>query len=205
MRLESTVIGMDFSDTAIKAARWATDYFAPGTATTLAFVIPPPDQPAFAGHLVPSSAAIEAVAREYADTHMSDLADSLKATVIRREIRVGNPHEEIVKLVKEIHADLVVIGPHGDRPRPRKFLGTTAERIVRTSPVPVLVATNPPAGRPRSHPRPRRRLLDHPASPLVDARPRRHLRRRRDAAPRVEQRDLQPRRIDVVCNGEERR
>ena len=75
MRLESIVIGMDFSDTAIKAARWVTDYFAPGTATTLAFVIPPPDQPAFAGHLVPSSAAIEAVAREYADTHMRDLAD----------------------------------------------------------------------------------------------------------------------------------
>ena len=42
-----------------------------------------------------------------------------------------------------------MIGPHGDRPRPRKFLGTTAERVVRTSPVPVLVATNPPAGRPR--------------------------------------------------------
>src|SRR5262249_29214116 len=46
-------------------------------------------------------------------------------------------------------ADLVVIGPHGDRPRTTKFLGSTADRIVRTAPVSVLVATQPRHHRPK--------------------------------------------------------
>jgi len=65
------------------------------------------------------------------------------------EVRVGKPHEEIANVARERNADLIVIGPHGDRPRRSKFLGTTAERIVRTSVVPVLVATKPPDGAPQ--------------------------------------------------------
>lgn len=149
MRLESIVVGMDFSDAAIKGAAWAADHFAPAAAMTLVHVIAPLDQPAYAGPLVPSSQAFEAVARQYAEQRMSDLADALKTNVVRRDVRVGKPDQEIVRLAKDIDPDLVLIGPHGDRPRPRRFLGTTADRVVRTSSVPVLVATNPPAGRPR--------------------------------------------------------
>lgn len=149
MRLDSMVIATDFSDTAIKSAKWAAEYFAPQAATTLVHVIAPMDQPAFAGHLMPSSESFEAVAREYAEARMADVATSLETGAPRREIRVGKPYKEIIKLAAEIGADLVVVGPHGDRPRPRQFLGTTAERVVRTSTVPVLVATNPPNGRPR--------------------------------------------------------
>ena len=73
----------------------------------------------------------------------------LAPAVVHGEIRVGKPYEEITASAAATGADLVIVGPHSDRPRSRKFLGTTAERVVRTSPVPVLVATNPPAGRPR--------------------------------------------------------
>lgn len=148
MRVESISIGMDFSDTAIEAAKWVVEYFAPTAKATLVHVIPPSDQPAFAGHLIPPAAAIEAVAREYAERQLRRVAGVLAPAIVRTNIRVGNPYEEITTQAAEIGADLVVVGPHGGRPRPRKFLGTTAERIVRTSAVPVLVATNPPDGRP---------------------------------------------------------
>lgn len=148
MRVASITIGMDFSDAAIEAARWAVGHFTPTPAATLVHVIPPPDQPAFAGHLVPPSAAIEAVAREYADTQMRRVAGLLAPAVVSTDIRVGKPYEEIIASATATGASLVVVGPHSDRPRPRKFLGTTAERVVRTSPVPILVATNP-GGRPR--------------------------------------------------------
>ena len=139
---------MDFSNTAIEAARWAVTHVAPTASATLVHVIPPPDAPAFAGNLV-FSAEVEAVAREYAETQMRRVAGLLAPVVVRTDIRVGKPYEEITASATAAGADLVIVGPHSDRPQPRKFLGTTAERVVRTSSVPVLVATNPPAGRPR--------------------------------------------------------
>jgi nucleotide-binding universal stress UspA family protein len=150
MTFDKIVIGMDFSDTAIKAATWASAHFAPKASITLVHVFDPPDQPPFGRHLLPPPGVIEADAREYAATRLHEVATLLSPEEPRCEIRVGKPHEEIVKLEREIGADLVVIGPHGDRPRPSKFLGTTAERIVRTSPAPVLVTTNPLVTRPRN-------------------------------------------------------
>jgi universal stress protein E len=150
MTFDTILIGMDFSDTAIKAAKWASENFAPKATVILVHVFDPPDQPPFGRHLLPAPDVIEAESREFAATHLRDVATSLGVDPTRGEIRVGRPHEEIAKLARDTGASLVVVGPHGDRPRPSKFLGTTAERIVRTSPVPVLVVNNPPAGRPRN-------------------------------------------------------
>jgi nucleotide-binding universal stress UspA family protein len=149
MTHDKIVIAIDFSDTSIKAAKWASGLFAPKAAITLVHVVDPPDQPPFARRLLPAADIVEAEAREYGATHLREVAALLSAAQTRCEIRVGRPHEQITMLAADIGADLVVIGPHGDRPRPTKFLGTTAERVVRTSPVPVLVATNPPVGRPQ--------------------------------------------------------
>lgn len=149
MMYEKIVIAIDFSETSIKAAKWASESFAPKADITLVHVVDPPDQPPFGRHLLPGADVVEAEAREYGATHLREIASFLTAAQPRCEIRVGKPYEQITKLAADIGADLVVIGPHGDRPRPTKFLGTTAERVVRTSPVPVLVATNPPVGQPQ--------------------------------------------------------
>jgi nucleotide-binding universal stress UspA family protein len=146
MRMQSILVAMDLDEPAIVAARWAAEQFAPSANVTLLHVIDPPDRPRFSGALLPEPNEIEDAAREYAATRLRDIASLRLARPARIEIRVGKPHEQVVAVAREIGADLVVIGPHGDRPRPSRFLGTTAERIVRTSPVPVLVGTNPPAG-----------------------------------------------------------
>lgn len=52
--------------------------------------------------------------------------------------RLGYPPAEIVKVAKETGADLIVMGTHGRHGLPRMLLGSVAEKIVRTSPVPVL-------------------------------------------------------------------
>ncbi len=150
MNVERMLIGMDFSEVAIRSAKWASQYFAPDAEIILAHVIELPDRPLFARRALPAEGVIEGAAREYAATHLREVATFLTSRTARREIRVGKPHEGMAGLVRETHADLVVIGPHDDRPRPSKFLGTTAERVVRTSQVPVLVAGSPPAGTPRN-------------------------------------------------------
>jgi nucleotide-binding universal stress UspA family protein len=142
------LIAVDLSETATTAARWASEHFAPEAELVLLHVIDPPRRPRFADRDLPSDDAIEAMARQYAEGRMQALSTELGARVSRREIRIGKPYEQIAALATEIAADLVVIGPHGDRPRPSPFLGTTAERTARTSPVPVLVVTDPPAGAP---------------------------------------------------------
>ncbi len=55
----------------------------------------------------------------------------------------GTPAECVLETVRRTGADLVVVGTHGRHGLPRAVLGSTAERLVRTSPVPVLVARAP--------------------------------------------------------------
>jgi nucleotide-binding universal stress UspA family protein len=53
----------------------------------------------------------------------------------------GDAWKEICKAAKERGADLVVVGTHGRRGLPRMVLGSVAERVVRTSDVPVLTVS----------------------------------------------------------------
>lgn len=62
---------------------------------------------------------------------------SLASRVVR-STRVGKPVDEILKLVRELGIDLVVMGTHGRGPVGHVLLGSVAERVVRRCPVPVL-------------------------------------------------------------------
>jgi nucleotide-binding universal stress UspA family protein/predicted phosphoribosyltransferase len=72
---------------------------------------------------------------------LQEVAAGLKTE--RREaeaiLRVGEPWKEIVSVAKERRVDLIVIGTHGRRGLARTVLGSVAEKVVRHSPVPVLV------------------------------------------------------------------
>jgi nucleotide-binding universal stress UspA family protein len=149
MQINSIVVGMDFSDAAITGALWASECFAPAR-VNLVHVIDPPDRPRFAQHVLAEPETVVAVAREYAQRRMNEITSLLKGVTPQSEIRIGKAYEQVVAFAREMDADLVVVGPHGNRPRTSGFLGTTAERIVRTSPVSVLVATDPLGGYPRN-------------------------------------------------------
>jgi nucleotide-binding universal stress UspA family protein len=50
----------------------------------------------------------------------------------------GEPGEEILRLAKERHCDLIVMGTHGRTGLGRLLMGSVAERVVRKAPCPVL-------------------------------------------------------------------
>jgi nucleotide-binding universal stress UspA family protein len=50
----------------------------------------------------------------------------------------GAPAPETILAIEQTSADLVIMGTHGRRGVTRMFLGSVAETVVRTSPVPVL-------------------------------------------------------------------
>ncbi|MEI4884363.1 universal stress protein, partial [Klebsiella pneumoniae] len=53
--------------------------------------------------------------------------------------RTGLPAHEIVEAAKELDVDLIVIATHGHTGWKHFAIGSTAERVVRAAPCPVLV------------------------------------------------------------------
>ena len=64
---------------------------------------------------------------------------------IRCLIWEGDPGEAIVEAAAAEAVDLVVVGSHGRRGMDRFVMGSVSEQVVRTSPVPVVVARGPQA------------------------------------------------------------
>jgi nucleotide-binding universal stress UspA family protein len=68
---------------------------------------------------------------------------------LKRQINVeeavvrGRPFVEIIRLAKEKSADLIVMATHSQTGIRHSHLGSTAERVVRKAPCPVMVIRHP--------------------------------------------------------------
>lgn len=58
--------------------------------------------------------------------------------LFEHDLLLGDPAEEIVEFAKRKDADLIVLGTHGNTGLLRVLMGSVAEGVVRSSPVPVL-------------------------------------------------------------------
>lgn len=57
---------------------------------------------------------------------------------VTTEIVIGHADEEILKFAQTVEADLIVMGTHGRKGIEKLFVGSTAEKVVRSSKIPVL-------------------------------------------------------------------
>jgi len=140
MRLERVVIGMDFSTPATAAAAWTARHFTPDAELVLVHAIVVPEVPRFLRDRTPPTDTLIATARLGANQRMREISTSLGTRIIWPEIRVGSAAEQIAEACDEYDADLVVVGAHGVQPGRWGRLGSTAEQLVSTAPVPVLHA-----------------------------------------------------------------
>ncbi|MEO7095508.1 MAG: universal stress protein [Polyangiales bacterium] len=79
---------------------------------------------------------IEEAAQKGLNELVARVAD--RGVTVEHSIRQGSAHEEIVAAAKDLPAQLVVMGTHGRGMIAHALLGSVTERVVRTSPVPVL-------------------------------------------------------------------
>jgi len=89
----------------------------------------------------------------YEEHLLEDLKTSLQKTVARhipKEISVepvvqfGEPADVIVDFVRRHKIDLIVMATHGRTGMNHFFLGSVAEHVIRTTPVPVLIVPGSP-------------------------------------------------------------
>jgi nucleotide-binding universal stress UspA family protein len=85
---------------------------------------------------------LEQSAIETAERRLREFAVGLGD--VRTIVRQGDPASRILALIDELHPVLVVVGTQGRRGLARLVLGSIAEKIVRSSPVPVLSVSAPP-------------------------------------------------------------
>ena len=84
---------------------------------------------------------------EAAQAQVHALADLLRqrhGVAANTHVRTGAVTNELVRIVKELQADLLVCGARGESVVRHLLLGTTAQRILRTTPCPVLVVKQSP-------------------------------------------------------------
>ena len=67
----------------------------------------------------------------------------LKCTSVLLEAQTGPAADLIVRQARKSGADLIVIGTHGRRGLRRLIMGSDAEQVVRSAPVPVMLVRAP--------------------------------------------------------------
>lgn len=63
----------------------------------------------------------------------------LKDLKVSYSVRQKSVHEEVVNVIEEVDADLIIMGSHGSKGLQEFFIGTNTQKVVRNSKVPVMV------------------------------------------------------------------
>ena len=140
-RLKTILVPTDFSNCSMKALQYALPFAKQNSAAiTLLHVIPPPT-PAGAEYGSVDFPAIETNLREGAERELLALAATKVHGAVPTEatVRMGSATTEILRLARELPADLIVIATHGRTGLKHVFLGSVTEHVVRSAPCPVLV------------------------------------------------------------------
>ena len=85
--------------------------------------------------------------REVLDQFVTNIKSAAPVTAFKDEVMVvrGNPVEKILQTSDEQNCDMIVMGTHGQGALADVMLGSTARRVIRRSPKPVLVVRTPEA------------------------------------------------------------
>jgi nucleotide-binding universal stress UspA family protein len=140
MQIRRLLVATDFSPASLKAVQYGVSFAKQfGATVCLLHVV---ETAPFISDLanVPLAMSETEVARS-AQKKLATLAEAEieELVPVDTRVRVGKAFQEIVSAAKELNSDLIIIATHGYTGLKHAFLGSTAERVVRHAPCPVLV------------------------------------------------------------------
>lgn len=103
-------------------------YAAPALTQYVGFHVPPSSIENFVGEIV---AGAEKTMQDFVAEHFGSVKASGKVVN-------GYAAEEILNMVDSVGADLIIMGTHGRKGIDRILFGSVAEKIVKSSPIPVM-------------------------------------------------------------------
>ena len=143
IQLKRVLLPTDFSESArhafTYAASFAVEYDAELYLLHVVEVLPM----GYAGELFP--AAMTQVVDEisgYAKDELAKLTDEALrrgCRTVQQRTGQGKPAAEIIRVAREEAIDMIVLGTHGHGVLNRALFGSTADRLMRKAPCPVLV------------------------------------------------------------------
>lgn len=144
MTASPVVVALDFSPASLTALDWAAERLAAGPLVAV-HAVDVPEPPAFLAPILAPVAPVREAAVDGARARLESLARARPG--LEGIVRVGRASAVVLDVAKERRAAAIVVGPHGERAGLGRLIGSTAGRVARESPCPVVVARDT-AGRP---------------------------------------------------------
>jgi len=141
IQLKTILVPVDFSACGRKATEYALAFAVQFRASImLLHVVEPMVYPE---NYVAVPAATDEINQSLLTSAQQRLASQKEELVqngvqVQTMTRLGRPYLEIAAVAKELPADLIILATHGYTGLKHVFLGSTAERVVRHAPCPVL-------------------------------------------------------------------
>mgnify|MGYP003417062116 FL=1 len=147
--INKVLVPIDFSDYSKSALRYAVNFAKSFNAEIILIyvvepVIYPPD-------FSMGQIALPSITTEWDDRAKDELQKLAKSEIIgavkvKTIIKTGKPFVEIIETAKEENVDLIIIATHGRSGVEHILFGSTAEKVVRKAPCPVLTLREPLKG-----------------------------------------------------------
>ncbi|MBK8947001.1 MAG: universal stress protein [Ignavibacteriae bacterium] len=143
------LVPVDFSNYSKNALRYAVNFSKKfNSKIYLVYVVEPV--------IYPSDFSMGQVTFPVTDTELNERAKEELETLAKEEIgseiqvetiiRTGKPFVEINETARELDIDLIIIATHGHTGMEHLLFGSTAEKVVRKAPCPVLTLREPIKG-----------------------------------------------------------
>ena len=140
INVKKILVPTDFSESSDRAYNYALRFAQQFHAELhVIYVLEPVLSQQFTG--LPEAPTFSGDEIVFAEEKLRVWADSVEAMGVTANIvlRNGPPAHEIVEAAKDLDADLIIIATHGYTGWKHFCIGSTAERVVRAAPCPVLV------------------------------------------------------------------
>lgn len=147
--IKKVLVPIDFSDYSKSALKYAVNFAKSFSAEIILIyvvepVIYPPD-------FSMGQIAIPSMNSEWDERAKEELQKLAKSEIpgespVKTIIKTGKPFVEIIETAKEENIDLIIIATHGHSGVEHILFGSTAEKVVRKAPCPVLTLREPIKG-----------------------------------------------------------
>lgn len=139
MQFRKIVVGIDFSDASLAAARWVADHLAPDAELLLVHVVSLPRPPIYLNELIGPTIDQRSRLAPRLYAALSAFGELLDSERVRVGIRTGVAWSALARVANEVKADLICVGRGNKRKGSSRFGATTPQRLLAVAGVPVLV------------------------------------------------------------------